>query len=168
MLYVFLWKLFFTMSFYSDFSHCWCFLCHWYIKVIRKTRDDVLNALEEIPIESYSFQDDGKPKVKVYLFLDNVGAIGTWMSQVCPPNTEWRENIALAVKHGGIEAVTECIKKHGGNEGLLLSATKVFMYTMWQRYFFTSKVFQLYRMRIRQSTTCKRSWILFLVWRRHL
>mgnify|MGYP001172213508 CR=1 FL=1 len=45
------------------------------IKVIRKTRDDVLNALEEIPIESYSFQDDGKPKVKVYLFLDNVGEL---------------------------------------------------------------------------------------------
>ena len=43
--------------------------------MIRKTRDDVLNALEEIPIESYSFQDDGKPKVKVYLFLDNVGEL---------------------------------------------------------------------------------------------
>ena len=44
---------------------------------------------------------------------------------VCPPNTEWKENLELAVKYGGVEAVSAIINKHSGNEGLLLSATEV-------------------------------------------
>ena len=48
---------------------------------------------------------------------------------VCPPNTEWRENLELAVKMGGVESISNVIKQHGGNEGLLLSATAVLKQT---------------------------------------
>jgi hypothetical protein len=44
---------------------------------------------------------------------------------VCPPNTEWRENLDIAVQYGGVDALVEVIKKHSGNESLLLTGTQV-------------------------------------------
>ena len=48
---------------------------------------------------------------------------------VCPPNNEWRENLELAVAYGGVDALVDVVKTHGGNESLLLTATKVFKRT---------------------------------------
>ena len=45
------------------------------IKAIRKAREELLNTLEEKQIESYSFSDEGKPKVKVYVSLEGVGML---------------------------------------------------------------------------------------------
>ena len=43
------------------------------IKAIRALRTTVLSTLKEIPIQSYSFADEGKPTVKVYIALKDVG-----------------------------------------------------------------------------------------------
>ena len=43
------------------------------IKTIRALRTTVLSTLKEIPIQSYSFADEGKPTVKVYIALKDVG-----------------------------------------------------------------------------------------------
>jgi hypothetical protein len=43
------------------------------IKTIRALRTTVLSTLKEIPIQSYSFADEGKPTVKVYIALKDGG-----------------------------------------------------------------------------------------------
>ena len=45
------------------------------MKAVRKSRSALLDALEEAPILSYSFADDGKPSVRVYVTLKGVGAL---------------------------------------------------------------------------------------------
>jgi tetratricopeptide (TPR) repeat protein len=45
------------------------------MKSIIKLRNIVLNKLNEMPIESYSFSDEGKPKVKVYIPLKEIGLL---------------------------------------------------------------------------------------------
>ena len=47
------------------------------MKTIRKARSELLDTLEEVPIENYSFCDDGKPKVSVYIALKGVGAMAS-------------------------------------------------------------------------------------------
>jgi len=47
------------------------------MKTIRKARSELLDTLEEVPIENYSFCDDGKPKVSVYIALEGVGTMAS-------------------------------------------------------------------------------------------
>ena len=45
------------------------------VKVIRRTRAELLASLPEEPIENYAFSDEGKPVVKVYVNLPGVGML---------------------------------------------------------------------------------------------
>ncbi|GMI17199.1 hypothetical protein TrLO_g6315 [Triparma laevis f. longispina] len=53
-----------------------------------------------------------------HMIINNFPAI-TFPQVICPPNSNWRENVQIAIGAGAAETVTDVMKLHPGNEDVL-------------------------------------------------